>query len=212
MIYASNYPGEIRINVSTNGPVSEPAITVTGTVENKRLQTILLDVNGSARTVTVDQGYFESRVPLVPGENIIHASVEGTLANLIGGSNVTRVVAQISPSAIWTELDWGGVGDIDLHLYLPNKEHCFYGNKQTPSGAVLDVDNQERDGPEHITMTNAIPGTYRVTVLYFAAKVDPTRPVPWRVTMRLNNGGVRVYSGELRSVHEEQTVATFTLP
>jgi hypothetical protein len=32
------------------------------------------------------------------------------------------------------------------------------------------------------------------------------------VAERLKNGGVQTYSGELRSVHEEQTVAAFTLP
>ncbi|SRR6266851_3367702 len=212
VIYTNNYPGEITINVTSSSTVTEPAITVTGTVENKGIQTIELDVNGSTRTVSVDQGTFQSRVPLLPGENTIHASVAGALATLVSGSRVTRVIAQIPPSDIWTELDWEGLGDIDLHLYLPNGEHCFYGNKQTQVGASLDVDNQWRDGPEHITMGNAIPGEYRVTVLYYAAKNDAARKVPWRVTVRLKNGSVQTYSGVLRTVHEEQTVDTFRFP
>ena len=213
-IYAINYPGQIKINSPKSGfSTNNNVITVTGTVGNIRTKRITLNVNGSSRTLLVQKGAFTSKVPLIRGENTIQASVGGVASNILGRSKVLKVTAQIPRFDIWTELNWNGPGDVDLHLYLPNGEHCYYKQKNTGSGAMLDIDNKERDGPEHIFMENAILGEYRVSVLYYRADSDPPRPISWQVTVRLKDREVqRMYSGVLRASKEEQTVDTFAFP
>jgi hypothetical protein len=152
-------------------------------------------------------------VPLFQGENTIQALASGAIANLTSGSEIIGVTAKIPRFAIWTELTWEGPGDIDLHLYLPNGEHCYFEQKKTTSGAWLDIDNTTRDGPEHIIMEKAITGTYRLSVRYYAPKEGPPRTVPWRLTVRLNEGQIhRTYAGALTFVNEERIIDTFSFP
>ena len=210
-IYALENPGQIIITQPAGGVATNASvIALAGEVENPRLDTITLNVNGSARTLPVANGKFSSSVPLVPGENTIQATSGGVVANLIGGSNIVRIPAQIAPAAIWTELTWDGPGDIDLHLYLPNGEHCYFKNKTTSAGAALDVDNTDHDGPEHIVMEKRMAGRYRITVLYFEATSRPARPVSWQVTVRLENNEVRHFSGRLYEEDQEENVYEFT--
>lgn len=212
--YVITQPGQIEITSSSATSTREPAVEIRGRVRNHRLKRIFLLVNGYSRPVTVDHGAFKSRVPLVTGENKIQASVDEQTLRLTGTSNAIRLLAQIPASDVWCELGWDGPGDIDLHLYEPDGEQCYYGNKESKAGAILDVDNTERDGPEHVTLNKAIPGEYRVTVLYFAAKGEGApRKVSWRVALRLRNGASqRTYSGVRQSVGQEQTAAMFRFP
>ncbi len=181
-------------------------IPVSGTVKNPAIKAVTLVTNGSRRPVTVQNGTFATKVPLIPGENRIQAITRGVASVPI------KIIANIPRSDIWMELSWAGEGDIDLHLYLPNGQHCFYQNKST-SGAMLDVDNTQRDGPEHIVMEHAIPGKYRATVLYYRAAKQPPPPVDWQVTVRLRDGRTRqTFTGRLSYQGEEQTVSTFTFP
>lgn len=191
----------------------EQSVVVTGTVSNPRISQIFLDVNGSSRPVSVDKGAFQSRVALVPGRNRIQASLDHHGLGLAGTSQTARIVALIPPSDIWTELTWDGPGDIDLHLLQPDGEECSYQRRTTQAGATLDYDNTVQDGPEHITMMNAVAGTYQVKVVYYAAAGSPPRKVPWTVTLRLRNGAAQqTYSGVLESVGEAHTVTAFSLP
>ena len=213
-VYAVNHPGRIEITSPENGvPTNASTITVAGTVDSPLLDTITLDVNGSPRPVTVEDGTFRAVVPLIPGRNSIRAFVGGAAVNLVGGSNVLEVAADISPVDIWAELTWAGGGDVDLHLYLPNGEHCYFEQMTTPSGATLDVDNVERDGPEHIVMPTAIPGEYRLMVVYYGAADEPPPAVAWQVRTRFEADELgRTYAGVLRTIGEEQLARTFTFP
>jgi hypothetical protein len=214
VIYAVNHPGEIKITSPADGTsTNKTFIAVTGTVDNKWVKKITLNINENPRIVSVEKGAFASKVPVVRGRNIIQASVGGVASNMILPSNLILVTAAISHMDIWTELTWEGPGDVDLHLYLPNREHCYYEQMKTKSGAWLDIDNEVRDGPEHIILENAIPGEYRVTVLYYESVSDPPRPVPYQVTVRLRDGEIqRSYAGVLHGKGEEQDVDTFALP
>jgi hypothetical protein len=188
------------------------SVLVNGHVTNPRISRIFLDVNGALRPVSVENGTFQSRVGLLPGRNRIQASLDRHGLRLIGASQAIRIAAKIPSSDIWSELTWEGLGDLDLHLVQPDGEECWYSHKVTRAGATLDYDNTVKDGPEHITLRNAAPGPYRVTVAYFAASAAPPRKVPWMVTVSLRNDAFRrTYSGVLENVGEAQTVAEFNL-
>lgn len=210
-VYATNHPGEIVItSPAGDTPTNGATVEVAGTVDNKLTPRVVLTVNGSSRSLLVENGRFSTKVPLIRGDNFIQASASGVISNLLAGSNLVRISADIPSFDIWTELTWEGQGDVDLHLYLPNGEHVYYKQMTSASGALLDIDNRERDGPEHIAMQTAIPGQYRVSVHYFAQRDRSSLEVPWQVMIRLRDGAFCRYSGVLRTEDEEQTVDTFT--
>ena len=201
LLYAGHYPGAFVIAALQGAAATtDRFVAVTGTIDNPLIESVALDVNGSYRAAPVQGGRFTSLVPLHRGVNVIQASVGGVAALVSPGSNVLNITADIPPSDIWSELTWDGPGDIDLHLYLPNGGHVFYRNRAA-AGALLDVDNQVSDGPEHIVMDHAEAGTYRMTVLYFSGA---PRPVPWHVRLLLRDGATtRDFSGVLMTEGEE---------
>jgi uncharacterized protein YfaP (DUF2135 family) len=210
---------QIRINsvkAATDGHdiksvTAEQSVVVKGVVSNSRIRQVVLDVNGSRRPVSVDNGAFESRLTLLPGKNRIQAAISPGGLGFAGSSETVQVVALIPPADIWAELTWEGSGDIDLHLILPDSEKCWFQNLTTKAGATLDYDNTVQDGPEHITMAQALPGTYTLEVVYFADHGLPRR-VPWMVKLRLKNGAIQqTYSGVLENKDAVKTI-TFSLP
>jgi hypothetical protein len=203
LLYVTHFPGTFEISTPQAGGVTNARfIDVTGTVDNPRVASVALEVNGSYRSASVENGRFASRVPLVRGENVIRATVSGAAALVTPGSNIITITADLPRSDIWSELTWDGPGDLDLHLYLPGMEHIFWKNRKSAVGAFLDFDNQVSDGPEHIVMDTAIPGQYRMTVHYF--KASAPGPVRWRARLLLRDGAVtQEFSGVLTTPGEE---------
>lgn len=187
----------------------ERSVLVQGMVLDRSAKRIFLDVNGAVRSISVNQGEFRSQVSLLPGMNHIRASLYPDRFGLTNSSETLSFAANIPPSDIRTELTWDGPGDIDLHLVDPNGEECYYQHPATTSGAILDFDNTVADGPEHITMDNALPGTYRVKVVYYEAKGLPPRKVPWTVTLRVKGGVQQEFSGVLEYENQVQDVVSF---
>lgn len=89
-VYAINYPGQIKITPAGSGTsTTSSVITVKGTVENTNVGAITLNVNGYPWTVLVENGAFNFRAPLHPGENTIQASAGGV------ASDTMKVTADI---------------------------------------------------------------------------------------------------------------------
>ena len=208
-VYVADPPAQIKLNGPSNISTRNSVITLTGEVAGARADTVALNVNGSLLAAPVKNGTFAATVPLIPGENMIAAASGSTVSSLMGSSSVVRIFADIKAADIWTQLSWDGPGDIDLHLRLPNNEHCYYERKATPSGAILDIDNRVSNGPEHIVMERAVPGAYRLSVLYYKASGQPPRTVAWQVIVRLRNKELQRFSGTLSSENQEQDVTTF---
>jgi hypothetical protein len=110
-----------------------------------------------------------------------HRFVESYLA--AGSNSRTRILGHLrsaietveSPTAgagdgiITVTLTWGSQPDVDLHVFEPNGNHVYYGNRSGQAG-FLDVDDVTGFGPEHYyaACTTLQPGTYRVGVNYFS--------------------------------------------
>jgi uncharacterized protein YfaP (DUF2135 family) len=208
-IYVADPPVQIKLTEPSNRTTTASIVKVAGEVPGARSDTVALNVNGSLLAVPVTDAKFVATVPLVPGENTIEVTSGGIVSTLMGGSSAVRIFADIKPADIWTQLTWDGPGDIDLHLFLPNTEHCFYQNKKTQAGAELDIDNTVADGPEHIVMEHALPGAYQLTVVYFRASEPTPRTVTWQVVVRLRNKELQRFSGKLSQVSEKQEVSSF---
>jgi len=93
---------------------------------------------------------------------------------------------------IRVELTWDGSGDLDLHLHNGNMtrwfnatpDDCHYARMSTSWGAVLDVDNVTRNGPENIRVdTPTIGQDYIVGVHHYANGVGR------RATIKVYCGG-----------------------
>jgi hypothetical protein len=69
-------------------------------------------------------------------------------------------------------LNWGGdPRDLDSHLTGPaaggSRFHVYFANRNA-GGASLDRDDTDGNGPETITVSQALPGLYRYSVHHFA--------------------------------------------
>ena len=82
----------IQIISPRSGPARESVVTVTGQVANAPGNTITLAVNGSSRSVAITNGSFAAGVDLVPGDNLIEASIPGA-------SDQIRLVRPVRPEA-----------------------------------------------------------------------------------------------------------------
>jgi hypothetical protein len=59
--------------------------------------------------------------------------------------------------------------DVDLHVWEPSGEDCYFGNRLTKSGGSLTQDVTQGYGPEMYVIKNAPAGKYNVSAQYFAA-------------------------------------------
>jgi hypothetical protein len=59
--------------------------------------------------------------------------------------------------------------DVDLHVFEPTGEECYYQNRATQIGGRLTPDCTEGFGPEMYTLPNAKDGKYDIKVKYFAS-------------------------------------------
>ena len=58
--------------------------------------------------------------------------------------------------------------DVDLHVFEPTGEECYYGHRNTEAGGQLTIDVTEGYGPEMYVLKNAVDGKYRVSVNYYS--------------------------------------------
>lgn len=88
-----------------------------------------------------------------------------------------RTVARHQPKAdLVVTLLWNtDATDVDLHLYEPSGEHCYYGHNQTKSGGRLTRDVTQGFGPEMYTLADAPSGAYQLKVHYFASDRNRTQ-------------------------------------
>jgi hypothetical protein len=67
-------------------------------------------------------------------------------------------------------ITWNTDGtDVDLHVFEPSGEECFYSHRQTRSGGELTQDVTQGYGPEMYVLRKAPGGTYDIKVKYFAS-------------------------------------------
>ncbi|QTA86528.1 YfaP family protein [Desulfonema magnum] len=99
---------------------------------------------------------------------------------------VTEVTLTMSPELSGNELarvilEWGlNPNDLDSHLFLPKhsslkSRHVYYSNKKASfkngsKAAELDVDDTSSYGPETVTISNKLKGTYQYAIYLYAGR------------------------------------------
>ena len=112
-------------------------------------------------------------------------------------SNEVLVFAVGASSDVQVTVSWDAMSDVDLHVVEPSGEEIYWGNKNSLTGGVLDVDSNpaclfDNRQIENIGWMRAPAGTYTVRVDYWAdCGVSRTN---YLVTVR-NNGNVATFPG-----------------
>lgn len=99
---------------------------------------------------------------------------------------ITEVTLPMSPELSRNELarvilSWGkNPNDLDSHVFLPKSSslksrHVYYSNKKASfkngaKAAELDVDDTSSYGPETVTISNKLKGTYQYAIYLYAGK------------------------------------------
>lgn len=125
------------------------------------------------------------------------ATLAGLLSNTArvttGASDLTQsdcLVLSASATGVTITLTWGEKpSDLDSHLYAPDGSHVYFrdpGSLAAAPFANLDVDDISSFGPEVITLTRLMVGTYRYAVHNYSGYGDgPISSSQAQVTLRL---------------------------
>jgi hypothetical protein len=172
---------------------------------------------GTSTAYTAADGTFTLQVK-ANSRVIVTASTSDALSNSevvdntgAAGSTCTALATDLTLGAVIgssgsgsakIRLTWGtDPNDLDSHLTGPDsvtagtRFHVYYSNRGSLASnpfAELDVDDTSSFGPEVITISKLIAGTYRYSVHHFGGALD-FRTSPARVELTLN-GSTTIYT------------------
>jgi uncharacterized protein YfaP (DUF2135 family) len=133
-----------------------------------------IDYSGTSSTTTDANGNFTIPIRLNSSATLVGLS-NGLLSNTLragpyaADTQLPSCLALGQTGAgITMKLTWGAApGDLDSHLYTPSGAHVYFSRKGSLLAepfANLDVDDTSSFGPEVITLTRLMVGTYRYHV------------------------------------------------
>ena len=133
-----------------------------------------IDYSGTSSTTTDANGNFTIPIRLNSSATLVGLS-NGLLSNTLSAgpyavdTQLPNCLALGQTGAgITMKLTWGAApGDLDSHLYTPSGAHVYFSRKGSLLAepfANLDVDDTDSFGPEVITLTRLMVGTYKYHV------------------------------------------------
>lgn len=186
------------------GTVINPVVYLTGCVVHEgtntrvpgvRVESEGISYSGKSAAITDASGNF--RMPIKSGSSVIVNGIIGNfVTNTLSEGPATSDVALpecLSLAALAgaprITLTWGDAPeDVDSHVFAPDGTHVYYGNKGTLAAdpyIKLDVDDVTSYGPEVITITRLMVGTYTYAVHNFSETFSPGMTgSPVRVELR----------------------------
>jgi hypothetical protein len=188
----------------------EPTATVTGSVydavSHSYLSGVDVSVEGhpSLTAVTDSTGEFSIEVP--EGDQVLNFSYNGRFFEswLVTIDDVTLdyilnsdvvAYASIPTGQFRAVLTWGSTPyDLDSHLVLPNGSHedVYFSHKTAnDASANLDIDDTSAYGPETVTISTILPGTYYYSIYNYSGSGSPSA----NTTLGTSGATVRIYDG-----------------
>lgn len=174
---------------------------------NVRVSNVLVksdgrDYSGAATAMTNADGVFRLPIKRQGAALVSGTQLNGTrvlLTNtLVAGpdsadidlTNTCLTLAE-QTDAVSIKLTWGLLpSDVDGHLFAPDGEHIYYSNPGSLTRqpfANLDVDDISGFGPEVITVTRLMVGTYTYALHNFTGSLSPGMAAsPVRVELTRN--------------------------
>lgn len=163
-----------------------PGGTISGTVRSATTDepvvgaTVTLSSGASATTGTAGEYTFTD---LPGGSYVLTAAADGyvpgapTTVDVVPAQDTAATLLlspELAAGSLRIVLSWDDdPADLDSHLWTPESQpyHVFYGPRGSLEAcpfAALDIDDVSGFGPETITISQAIPGTYRYAVHRFS--------------------------------------------
>lgn len=191
--------------------VINPSVNLTGCIvheggaapaANVRVQAEGITYSGISYAITDGAGCFTLKVK--PNSQVVVNGVYGkrltnSLAPSIGATGArldSNLVLYSLSGAPRITLSWGkDPSDIDSHIFAPDGTHVYYSSKGSLSAdpyIALDVDDVTSYGPEVVTITRLMVGTYTYGTRLFSGSGTQTAS-PVRVELRLGDE-VRVFT------------------
>ncbi|MDK2744982.1 MAG: carboxypeptidase regulatory-like domain-containing protein [Nitrospira sp. BO4] len=206
------YEASVTRLIYWNADLVTETIFITGCVRNDSgqptgnalVESDGIDYSGSSRVYTATDGSFQ--IPISKnGKATLTALVGTQLTNTVtAGPAGTNIV--LDPClAITTDLrglniklTWGANPlDLDSHLFTPNGSHVFFGAPGSLTAlpfVSLDVDDTTSFGPEVVTISKLMQGTYAYAVHNFSGTLTPGMTgSPGRVELS-QNGNTSVFA------------------
>lgn len=154
---------KVVIESPRGGYISEPIVTITGTVKGASESFATLVYNGVSQRVAVSEnGSFATKMVLSHGDALIE--VQAKNRDGIGRDRVS-FYANVEKVAMKIVLVWDSNGtDMDLWVLGPDGEKIFYANKTGKAGGQLDIDVTTGYGPETFTCKTPQAGTWQIQV------------------------------------------------
>lgn len=209
------YEGSVTRLVYWNADLVTETILVTGClrnaagqpVANARVESDGIDYSGSSQAFTTSDGSFQ--IPIrKSGKATITAFLGSQLTNTAtagpAAANITLdpcLVTTTSTDGFNIKLTWGEIpDDLDSHLFTPNGGHVYFvaqGSLTALPFASLDVDDLVSFGPEVVTISKLMQGTYTYAVHNFSRSRNSGAPgiteSPGRVELN-RDGNTSVFS------------------
>jgi uncharacterized protein YfaP (DUF2135 family) len=161
----------VKIIKPINGWSSDRLMELEAEIGDPDIRFAYLVENGSERMVRVRDQKVNEKMVLSPGTNQVIVQVQ---KNGVMYSDTIVLYSEVPKKDIKIILSWDTDGtDVDLHVVNPEGVDCYYGEKESPQGGVLDVDITDGYGPEVFTQANATTGEYKVKVHYYNDNGNP---------------------------------------
>jgi len=187
------YEGTVSHFSTWNADQAIETIRLTGCVRDANNQPVAgalvssdgIDYSGSSRAATGADGGFI--IPVKRGGVLTLAALTGDrLTNTLRVEAATTAADATLPNCLVTafttaginiKLTWGAKPeDVDSHLLVPDGAHVYFaapGDLVAAPFANLDVDDTDSFGPEVVTITRLMQGTYRYAVHNYSGTFDP---------------------------------------
>lgn len=232
------YQGTVYHFSTWNADILYDSVTIIGKVIDSDLNPIVnasvktegADYNGTSTAWTDANGIFS--IEAKPNSTVFISAVkDGQESNTItvytGDAGTTMDYSEIESYYLMIgsltgtatiKLTWGdNPSDLDSHLTGPiensaDRFHVFYSSKGSMTVspyAQLDVDDTSSFGPEVITITKLLPGTYRYSVHHYSGS-STISGSPARVELNVD-GSTRVFNPPGSSLGDDAIWTVFEL-
>ena len=151
---------------------------------------------------------FSATFSVNAGPNTISIEVYDLNDTIFARTDQWDIVGAIEPTSLVVTLWWDtNKTDIDLHVSPDDgTTHCYYGNT-TAGDMVLDYDDVNGYGPEHVTV-DSVTGTktYKIKVYYYADHndVETTTATTANITAAVN-GETKLEASHLMTVESSSS-------
>jgi uncharacterized protein YfaP (DUF2135 family) len=209
----SQSPPVVTIVSPKNGVTGEKILSINGIVSDPTINFATIVHNGENYRMRVEYGRFSRNLVAYPGDNWIEVTAE----NGYGSGKATAFIkAVVEPMDMKVILTWDkDKTDIDLWVTDPEGEKCYYANRNTGIGGLLDLDNTSGFGPETFTLPKAISGNYLISAHYYGNRSRIVVPVNVKLEVVLYPGTPKevrkVYSTFIKKTNDAADVANILI-